>query len=97
MSERAFPERNVLTYRGKPVSNLTESRSNGLHSSVESESLVRSPGGHSEYPRVEAPFIAATMQSLIDQLPEQIALLDEQFNILVVNRSWTDALLPGGG
>jgi two-component system NarL family sensor kinase len=32
--------------------------------------------------------IAQSMQQLIDELPEQIGLLDEHFNILVVNEAW---------
>jgi len=32
------------------------------------------------------------MQELIDDLPEEIALLDEQCNILAVNRSWREAV-----
>jgi two-component system, NarL family, sensor kinase len=40
---------------------------------------------------LEAPGAAAvaeTMQQLIDDLPEEIALLDQQCNILAVNQSW---------
>ncbi len=51
-----------------------------------------------------AAAVAATMQQLIDDLPEQIALLDELGNILAVNRAWRDTVeehgyyeaLPGG-
>jgi two-component system NarL family sensor kinase len=35
-----------------------------------------------------AAAVAVTMQQLIDDLPEQIALLDEQCNILAANRPW---------
>jgi signal transduction histidine kinase len=34
--------------------------------------------------------IAGTMQQLIDELPEEIALLDEQFNVLSTNRVWRE-------
>jgi len=46
-------------------------------------------------PQLAPPFeagasaaVAATMQQLIDDLPEQIALLDELGNILIVNGAW---------
>ena len=32
--------------------------------------------------------VAATMQQLIDDLPEEIAILDEQANFLTVNKAW---------
>ena len=40
--------------------------------------------------KAPAAAVARTMQQLIDNLPEQIALLDEQCNILAANRAWTD-------
>lgn len=40
--------------------------------------------------------IAETMQQLIDDLPEQIALLDEQCTILAANRAWTETVLEHG-
>lgn len=39
-----------------------------------------------------AAAVAQTMQQLIDDLPEQIALLDEQCTILVTNRGWKEAV-----
>jgi signal transduction histidine kinase len=39
-----------------------------------------------------AAAVARTMQQLIDDLPEQIALLDEQCTILVTNRGWNEAV-----
>lgn len=39
---------------------------------------------------------AGTMQELIDDLPEQIAILDDGFNILAVNRAWRDVVTRHG-
>jgi signal transduction histidine kinase len=50
------------------------------------EALVLSP----------AALAAATMQELIDDLPEQIALLDEQGTILVANRAWNKTVIEHG-
>lgn len=36
--------------------------------------------------------LAAAMQHLIDELPEQVALVGEDCTILAVNRAWTDAM-----
>ena len=40
--------------------------------------------------------VAGTMQQLIDDLPEQIALLDELCNILAVNRAWKETVEQHG-
>lgn len=40
--------------------------------------------------------LASALQSLIDDLPEQIALLDEKCIIVAVNRSWADAMRKYG-
>src|ERR1700755_309936 len=40
--------------------------------------------------------IAITMQQLIDDLPEQMALLDENCTILAVNEAWKTAVLQHG-
>jgi len=53
---------------------------------------------------VQAAALAGTMQRLIDDLPEQVCLLDENAGILAVNRAWTETVekhgyigaLPGG-
>jgi len=50
------------------------------------EALVLSP----------AALAACTMQQLIDDLPEQIALLDEQCTILVANRAWNKTVVDHG-
>ena len=65
---------------------------------LEREFFVNSDGARSPTPEkpyasrlLEAAGTAAlggTMQQLIDDLPEQIALLDESCNILVANRAW---------
>ena len=40
----------------------------------------------------DAATVARTMQQLIDDLPEQIALLDEQCTILVTNHAWNEVV-----
>jgi two-component system NarL family sensor kinase len=40
--------------------------------------------------------IAETMQQLIDDLPEQIALLDDKCNILAANRAWIETVMEYG-
>jgi hypothetical protein len=39
---------------------------------------------------------AGTLQDLIDDLPEQIAILDDQFNILAANHAWRDVVTTHG-
>ena len=43
-----------------------------------------------------AAVLAGAMQHLIDDLPEQVALLSEDFTIIAVNRSWAEAMLTYG-
>ena len=63
--------------------------------------LLKSDGPRPE-PRSEhsqpAPTDAldGTMQELIDDLPEEIALLDEQCNILAINRAWRETVEEHG-
>src|SRR3954452_13656111 len=50
-----------------------------------------------EFPEaLQAAALAGTTQQLIDDLPEHIALLGEDCEILAVNRAWRDSLLEQG-
>src|SRR5215213_6713610 len=64
----------------------------------------RHRGRHSPLGLSRAAAIATSMQPLIDDLPEEIALLNEDCTILVANDAWKTSvaryryrgLLPGG-
>ncbi|HYX45891.1 MAG TPA: sensor histidine kinase [Sphingomicrobium sp.] len=63
----------------------------GRADAPESHSLERK----SAKPADASP-LASALQHLIDDLPEQIALLDENCLIVAVNRSWTEAMQKYG-
>ena len=61
---------------------------------VTSVSLESRSGPRSD--AVQAAALAGTMQELIDDLPEQIAILNERSDILAVNHAWKDIVLKKG-
>ena len=56
----------------------------------------RLPASPAANDRVRAKALAASIQPLIEDLREQIALLDEQCEILVINRAWRDTVETRG-
>lgn len=58
--------------------------------------LVRAKNGSYSPQKLASTGFVETLQQLIDDLPEQIALLDERCDILAVNTAWKDAVEEHG-
>lgn len=54
------------------------------------------PDEKSRSDAVQAAAIAGTMQEVIDDLPEQIAILNERSDVLAANHAWKDVVLKKG-
>lgn len=65
------------------------------HAFLLSGGVASPPGQPSPNSRSTAT-VAITLQQLIENLPEEIALLDESGNIAAVNRAWRDASIDHG-
>src|SRR5690349_3093413 len=59
---------------------------------AEEDAIESRPG----YIGIAASPLASALQHLIDDLREQVALVDESFTIVAVNRAWTEAMASYG-